>query len=45
MAKTIVNLNTVWITLAGLVMFKGKLSGTNWVGVALSLLGGALTTL
>jgi multidrug transporter EmrE-like cation transporter len=38
-------ITAVWITLAGLVVFKGKLSGTNWVGVALSLLGGALTTL
>ena len=45
MAKTIVNLNTVWITLAGLVVFKGKLSGPNWAGVLLSLIGGALTTL
>ncbi len=45
MAKTIVNLNTVWITLAGLVIFKGKLSGANWLGVLLSLVGGALTTL
>lgn len=45
MAKTIVNLNTVWITLAGLVIFKGKLNAANWLGVGLSIIGGALTTL
>ena len=45
MAKTIVNLNTVWITLVGMVLFKGKLSGSNWVGVVLSIVGGALVAL
>ena len=79
MAKTVVNLNTVWITLAGMYMyfesrdwrgggvfhftksrtgytrsststglalFKGTaLKATNWLGVLLSLVGGALVTL
>ena len=45
-AKVIVNLNTAWIALAGLAFFKNsQLSATNWAGLALSLMGGALTAL